>query len=127
MRSLLLFSLLVILFACSKNRKVVNRIEGTWKLEDILLNDGSHTYPDEIHVFAKEEYGGKTYASWTKYASDYSDTVKGSYLVYKSGTLMVLRKDELNPVQADTCTIDDMDKNMLIIRSNLGVMYFYKQ
>jgi hypothetical protein len=127
MRSLLLLSLLVLLFACSKSRKIVKRIEGTWKVEKMLMNDGSYTYPNEIHVFAKEAYGGKTYASWTKYPSDYSDTVQGSYLVYKSGDLMVLRNDEAVPVQADTCTIDDMDKDMLIIRNNLGVMYFYKQ
>jgi len=126
MRSVLVFSVVVLLLSCSKNHKVVNRIEGTWKLEDYMLNDGSHVYPDDIYVFAKGNYGGKEYAKWTKYSADYSDTVEGSYFVYKSGTQMILRNDEASPVQADTCTIDDMDKGMLIVRGPLGVMYLYK-
>jgi hypothetical protein len=127
MRPVLLFSLVLLLLSCSKNRKVVNRIEGTWKLEDMMLNDGSHIYPNELHTFAKVAAGGKSYAGWTKYSSDYADTLKGSYLVFKKGDKMILRNDEATPAIADTCTIDDMDKGMLIIRNNLGVMYFYKQ
>jgi hypothetical protein len=127
MRLLLVFSMILILLSCSKNRKVVNRIEGTWRLTDLMLNDGSHIYPGEIHVFEKGAYGGKEYARWTRYTADYSDTTAGSYFVVKKGNEVILRNDESAPVQADTCRIDDMDKNMLIIRSNLGVMYLYKE
>lgn len=127
MRLVLVFSMILVLLSCSKNKKVVNRIEGTWRLKDLMLNDGSHVYPNDIFVFEKGIYGGKEYASWTRYAADYSDTLKGSYFVVKKGNELILRNDEATPVQADTCRIDDMDKNMLIIRSNLGVMYLYKE
>lgn len=126
MRWLLVFSMVLALLSCSRNRKVVNRIEGTWRLTDMLLNDGSHIYPNDIYVFEKGIYGGKGYARWIRYTSDYSDTLNGSYFVVKKGNELILRNDETTPVQADTCRIDDMDKNMLIIRSSLGVMYLYK-
>jgi hypothetical protein len=124
MRYFLALSAILILCTCTKNKRIIQDIEGTWKLEDVLLNDGQHTYPNEIHIFAKGKPGGDSYATWTKYASD---TVVGKYFVTKKGNYVVLRNESVTPVHADTCTVDDFDKKMLIIRSNLGVMYFYKQ
>jgi hypothetical protein len=127
MRFAILLTLLLVAAGCSKNAKVIKRIEGTWKLTEMLMNDGQRTYPNTIFTFEKGEKGGDSYAAFTRYAADYSDTVKGTYLVDKKATKVVLRYDEMVPVQTYECTLDDMDAGMLIIRSVDGVMYLYKQ
>jgi hypothetical protein len=127
MRFILFAAIVLLLFSCRENKRIVKRIEGTWLLKDILLNDGQHLYPNDIYVFGKGESDGVTYSGWTKYPADYSDTISGKYLVMKKGDYIILRNESVIPVQADTCTIDDMDSEMLIFRSNLGVHYLYKQ
>lgn len=121
------FIVLLLLSACSKNAKAIRRVNGSWKLTEILHNDGQRSYPNEIHRFEQGEKGGDTYATWTHYPSDYSDTLTGAYLINKKATLMVLRKDYLNPVEYDSCTIDDVGKDMLVIRAPIGVLFFCKQ
>ena len=122
---LLTFLFVLATGACSKNRRIIKRIEGTWKLEQFLHNDGSYTYPVETHIFAKGEHGGKSYAAWTKYTV--TDTVNGTYNVTKKGDQLIFRNDNVMPVQADTFTIDDMDKESLIIRNSGGILFFKKQ
>lgn len=125
MRTVLFLASLFLLFSCRENKRIVKRIEGTWQLQDILLNDGQHLYPNETYVFGKGEADGKTYSDWTKYTAN--DTLPGKYLVTKKGDYIILRDESVMPATADTCTIDDMDNGMLIFRSNLGVHYLYKQ
>lgn len=127
MRFLCYLSLILLLTACSKNKRITKNIEGRWRLTQILLNDGQYSYPNEIHEFAEGEAGGKTFATWTKYPSDFSDTIVGSYKIDKKGQHITFRDDESNPVTEEFATIDDFDKEMLIVRRVDGVFYFYKE
>lgn len=127
MRLIAVFVLVTAFAGCTKNAKIIRRIDGTWQLTEILLNDGQQVYPNDIYVFAQGEKGGDSYATWIRYSSNYADTTYGSYLVNKKGDRLILRQDNTNPVIADTCTIDDMDAKMLIVRSVEGVMYLYKK
>lgn len=127
MRFFFYLSLVVLLTACSKNKRIVKHIEGRWRLTEILLNDGQHSYPNEIHEFSQGESGGKTFATWTKYSADFSDTIVGSYKIDKKGQHITFRDDESSPVTEEFATIDDFDKNMLIVRRVDGVFYFYKE
>ncbi|MES2558077.1 MAG: hypothetical protein V4604_18110 [Bacteroidota bacterium] len=127
MRFLLYLSFILLLTACSKNKRIIKHIEGRWKLTQILLNDGLYSYPNEIHEFAQGESGGKTFATWTKYSSDFSDTIVGSYKIDKKGQHITFRDDEASPVTEEFATIDDFDKTMLIVRRVDGVYFFYKE
>lgn len=80
-----------------------------------LQNDGSEIYPVKTLVFADGD--AKNYNAWTLYTS--TDTIDGSYKVYSKGVKIVLKND----LQTDSCTIDDHDKEMLIIRNPQGVMF----
>lgn len=121
---LLTFFIVLLIGGCTKNARIIKRIEGTWKLEQFLHNDGSYTYPDETHIFAKGEKGGDGYAGWTKQTP--TDTVEGTYNIDKKGLQIIFRNDNVSPVQADTFTIDDMDKEMLIVRNAGGILFFKK-
>lgn len=127
MRFLFYLSFVLLLTACSKNRRITKHIEGRWKLTQILLNDGQYSYPNEIHEFAKSEVGGKTFATWTRYSADFSDTIVGSYKIDKKGGNITFRDDESSPVTEEFATIDDFDKTMLIVRRVDGVFFFYKE
>jgi len=120
-------ALSLLFLSCSKNKRATRLVDGTWKLEEILLNDGQQSYPNDIYVFAKGKSGGEEYASWTKYSADYTDTMKGSYLITKKGDQIILRNESVFPVQADTTTLDDIGKDILVIRAPIGVLYLYKQ
>lgn len=127
MRFFFYLSFLLLLTACSKNKRIIKHIEGRWRLEQILLNDGQYSYPNEIHEFAQGEAGGESYATWTKYSSDFSDTIIGSYKINKKGDRISFRDDEASPVTEEEATIDDFDKTMLIVRRVDGVFFFYKE
>lgn len=127
MRILFYLSFVLLLTACSKNRRITKHIEGRWKLTQILLNDGQYSYPNEIHEFAKGEVGGKTFSTWTRYSADFSDTIVGSYKIDKKGGNITFRDDEASPVTEEFATIDDFDKTMLIVRRVDGVFFFYKE
>lgn len=105
---------------------MTKHLEGRWLLTDVLLNDGSHAYPNEIYEFAKGEPGGDSYAVWKKYSSDFSDTITGTYRVSKNGGNLYFRYD-VQPAEEEDATVDDFDKNTLIIRMDNGVHYFEKQ
>lgn len=127
MRLIAVLVLVTVFAGCTKNARIIRRIEGTWELTEMLLNDGQRTYPNELYVFEQGEKGGDSYATWTRYSANYADTTYGSYLVNKKGDRLILRHDNTVPLVADTCTIDDMDSKMLIVRSVDGVMYLYKK
>jgi hypothetical protein len=127
MRILFYLSFVLLLTACSKNKRITKHIEGRWKLTQILLNDGQYSYPNEIHEFAQSEAGGKTFATWTRYSADFSDTIVGSYKIDKKGGNITFRDDEASPVTEEFATIDDFDKTMLIVRRVDGVFFFYKE
>lgn len=127
MRYLALLSLVFLILSCSKNKRATRLVDGTWKLEEILLNDGQQSYPNDIYVFAESKSGGEEYASWTKYSADYSDTMNGSYLITKKGDQIILRNESVFPVKSDTNTLDDIGKDIIVIRAQIGVMYLYKR
>lgn len=125
MRSVLFVICVLLVASCSKGKRLTKTVEGRWLLTDILDNDGSHTYPNEINEFAKVESDGESYAVWTQYSSDFSDTITGVYRVSKSGKNMYFRTD--SQVVDEEGFVDDFDKNMLIVRRPDGVYYYEKQ
>lgn len=120
-----IFGLLFIVVSCSKNKKLTKDVEGRWLLTEILKNDGSQSYPNEIHEFAKSEAGGDSYAVWIQYSNDFSDTITGVYRISKSGENMYFRTDA--EVEDEEGVVDDFDKNTLIVRRKMGVYYYTKQ
>lgn len=99
----------------------MNKMEGTWKLTKVLLNDGQEVYPDETFVFGSGD--SRNYNEWTKYTSGFADTIRGSYLVYEKGLKVILRYDNTSPLYADSSSVEDMDKHQLIIRNPSGVLF----
>lgn len=125
MRSVLFVVCVLLVASCSKNKRLTKTIEGRWLLTEILDNDGSKTYPNVIHEFAKAESGEDSYAVWTQYTADFSDTVTGVYRISKSGENMYFRTD--TQVNEEEGVVDDFDKNTLIVRRESGVYYYTKQ
>lgn len=120
-----IFGLVFVVVSCSKNKKLVKDVEGRWLLTEILNNDGSQTYPNEIHEFAKSESGGDSYAVWIQYRNDFADTITGVYRISKSGENMYFRTD--TQIEDEEAVVDDFDKKVLIVRRELGVYYYKKQ
>lgn len=115
MRYVLPALVLFLLASCNKNQQVIKKIEGSWTLTKFLLNDGSEIFPVETFVFAEGD--ADNYNEWLVYTP--TDTLVGSYKVYEKGMKCVLKND----VQTDSCSIEDRDKEMLIIRNPQGVMF----
>ena len=85
--------LALLLFACSKNKRIINTLAGKWQFYDVLHYDGSHSYPNETLVFEKGEADGKSFLPLTVYSSD---TINGSYLVSKKGDYVYFQKNNQN-------------------------------
>ena len=58
MKLSILFFVGLFVVACSKSKRMVNKLAGTWQFYDILHYDGSHSYPNETYIF---ENGGREY------------------------------------------------------------------
>jgi hypothetical protein len=113
--------LVLLLFACSKNKRMINSLEGTWHFYDVLHYDGSHSYPNETLIFEKGEADGKSFLPLTVYSND---TINGSYLIAKKGDYIYFKKQTQNTI--DTCSVEDFGKTLLVARYYGEVWYFKK-
>ncbi len=98
-------------------------MEGKWTFKERLNNDGTHDYFNDTYQFGGGEADGSNYLSLQISGSE--NTI-GDYLVMEKGIKMIFRKDINQPNTADTTTIEDWDKNTLIVRNVFGVLYFSK-
>ena len=113
--------LVLLLFACSKNKRIINRLAGKWQFYDILHYDGSHSYPNETLIFEKGDADGKSFLPLTVYSGD---TINGSYLVSKKGDYVYFQKNNQNKI--DTCSVEDFGKTLLVVR-NVGDVWYFKK
>lgn len=124
MRLFTLLLAVLALGACSKRQRVEKRLEGNWIYTELLKTDGSHVYYSDTYNFGSGDADGKTYLPMTVFSAD---TTHGSYLISKKGNELLLIYDNVFPTNADTCSVEDMDAKMMVIRGPKGVMYFTKQ
>ena len=115
MRCLVAAFFVLLLAGCNKNQRIIRKIEGTWTMTKFLQNDGSEIYPVKTFYFGEGD--ADNYNDWTVYTP--TDTLTGSYKVYQKGAKIVLK----SALQTDSCTIEDHDKEMLIIRQPSGVIF----
>lgn len=121
------FLLIVFFSSCNKNKKIVKRLEGTWTLTEKLLNDGQRIYPGGTFVFEAGKTDGKTFSNYANYNANYTDTVNGEYLVADKGSFLILVDESQPSPHTDSCIIEDMDKESLVIRMNSGVLFLKKE
>lgn len=124
MRFFLVIAMLISITSCIKKQRIVNRLEGTWKHEKLLIQDGTYIPLNTYFKFSGGKADGKTFLPLTV-TSDTAIT-DGSYLVSKKGDVLYLKFDNTKP-DIDTCFIEDMDKKMLIYRNFDGINFVYKQ
>ncbi len=117
--------LLLLFNACLHKKVVVNRLEGNWNLEKQMNTDGSYSYFSNVHIqFSSGKADGKTYLDCT---TDSAGVVSvGNYLVSKNGEELFINYDLNNLGRKDQFTIEDMDKNSLVVR-NQGIVRFFKK
>jgi hypothetical protein len=121
MKTAIVSLMLLLLFACSKSKRMVNKLAGTWQCYDVLHYDGSHSYPNETYIFEKGDADGKSFLPLTVYSSD---TINGSYLVTKKGDYVHFQKNNQNKI--DTCSVEDLGKTLFVVRNVVDVWYFKK-
>lgn len=109
------------LFACSKNKRIINTLEGEWQFYDVLHYDGSHSYPNEQFIFEKGEADGTSFLPLKVYSND---TINGSYLVSKKADFIYFKKSNLTII--DTCSVEDFGKTLLVVR-NVGDVWYFKK
>ena len=114
--------LVLLLFACSKNKRIINTLAGKWQFYDILHYDGSHSYPNETYIFEKGEADGETFLPLK--IINTNDTINGSYLIAKKGDMMYFDKASQSAV--DVCSVEDFGKNLLVVR-NIGDVWYFKK
>lgn len=121
MKTVFLFFIGLTVVACSKNKQIVNKMEGAWMLYDILHYDGSHSYPNKTYIFEKGEADGKSFLPLTVVTN--SNTSKASYLVTNKGNDVYF---DYSPTTntIDTCSVEDFGKSLLILRQQGDVLYF---
>jgi hypothetical protein len=117
--------LVVSLSGCLKKRLVVNKLEGTWTYTKYLHKNGTYDYyGNQTLVFEKGKADGKTYLGLTVKTDNV--VTAGTYLVDKKGAQIYLMYDSNFPTHVDTLTIEDMDKNSLIVRDEAGIRFYDK-
>ena len=118
---LLLLSTLV-LGACKREQRLVNLMEGKWHYTKLLQNDGSYAYFSTIIEFQGGDVDAINELPLTFYAAD---TTQGWYSVNKqaSEVTTVFNKDF---PEVKTYKIEDKDKNSLVLRTDIGVLFFDK-
>ncbi len=122
MKLSILFFVGLFVVACSKSKRMVNILAGTWQFYDILHYDGSHSYPNETYIFEKGEADGETFLP-LKIINN-NDTINGSYLIAKKGDMMHFVKAFQSAV--DVCSVEDFGKNLLVVR-NVGDVWYFKK
>jgi len=117
--------LVLIFSSCLQKKIVVNRLEGNWDLEKQMNTNGSYTYFSNVQIqFSGGKADGKTYLDCSMDSLGIVTT--GNYLVSKNGEELFINYDLNHPNVKDQFTIEDMDKNSLVVR-NQGIVRFFNK
>lgn len=114
--------LIVIILGClgCDKFKRIRFLDGKWKLEKVLLKDGSYIHPNESFEFvvsSKDDAKG----IFTHYLNDNKDTVVGEFQIINHGDDFVMKTDK-----ETTYRIEDMDKESFIFHFYSDVSFLTK-
>lgn len=116
---LFLFGILIFISVGCKKRILLNKLEGTWKENKILLGNGAYAPASDVMKFDKGEL--KSWAPLTIYGSD---TI---YLEYQLSSVQhKIDVRNLSTGEQLTWIIEDIDKETMVARTPDGVFFFDK-
>lgn len=114
--------LLMVFVSCKREQRMVNIMEGKWQYTKLLQNDGSYAYFSSIIEFQGGDVDGVNELPLRFYDSDTTD---GWYKVNKKASEVEITFDAAN-TPAKIYKIEDKDKNSLVLRTDIGVLFLDK-
>ena len=114
--------LLMVFVSCKREQRMVNIMEGKWKYTKLLQNDGSYAYFSSIIEFQGGDVDDVNELPLRFYDSDTTD---GWYKVNKKASEVEITFDAAS-TPAKIYKIEDKDKNSLVLRTDIGVLFLDK-
>lgn len=79
----LIFMSTLLLFACSKQQRTVNKLEGKWNIVDATLAGSGNADPDMIFEFERCKVNQNDYCEFGLYDFAFDEVRKGLYSINK--------------------------------------------
>lgn len=114
--------LLMVFVSCKREQRMVNIMEGKWHYTKLLQNDGSYAYFSSIIEFQGGDVDDVNELPLRFYDSDTTD---GWYKVNKKASEVDITFDAAS-TPAKIYKIEDKDKNSLVLRTDIGVLFLDK-
>ncbi len=120
------FFLIIVLFlvACNKEQKLVNRLEGKWKVDKILLPNGSFRSSDSVFTFTKGKV--KTQSQLPVTISWNANSIISSYSIENKKDILEITVST-NGIDNIFKVQDQDDENIYAYSSLDYAIYFFKR